>query len=265
MVGFIDDKTLEMYDGVLEKPMVWDAHCHIGTDMDGHKLTGSQLIRLLDANNVDKAIIFPFNDPLGRRSFKRSNDVVLRVYRKHRQRFIPFFRLNPNAAWEKEFDRRISQGFMGVKLHPRAQGFKISSEEAMRVYEAIENSGLPLLLHTGFGVDKLADDMKTVLKQFPGLRVVLGHSAFVDLGDTLKVVKRKKNIYFDTSVLNLYDLYHVIKGVPHERIVYGSDAPYGDMELAFETLLGISASLKVPPRSLKNILGENLRRLLPGR
>jgi hypothetical protein len=49
--------------GVLKAAPVWDAHAHVGRDRDGRELDFIGLLRDLDDYRVDRAVIFPFNDP----------------------------------------------------------------------------------------------------------------------------------------------------------------------------------------------------------
>ena len=45
---------------------VFDAHAHIGTDVDGRTMTGDGMRERMEAAGVKKTIVFPLNDPNAR-------------------------------------------------------------------------------------------------------------------------------------------------------------------------------------------------------
>lgn len=234
----------------------YDCHAHIGEDEDGHKLTAEQLLEQMDASNVEKAVVFPLNTPNDNKTFTKSNNIIHEAYNAHPGRFIPFFRLNPHFGWEKEFDRCLKLGFKGIKLHPRSQNFSISSPEG--IYRLAEKKNLVVLLHAGRGVENAADEISAVVKKFPQLKLIIGHSGFVDLDNVIKKLGKCTNILFDTSACKKEHLLELVKRVSPEKIVFGSDAPYHTIGAALESVSEALAILKKTCH-LKSILKDNLR------
>jgi len=259
---FVSAESIETYEK-LDGAKILDAHCHIGNDLDGHSMSQGLLVQKLDECGVEKAVIFPFNDREKQNCFEIANDRVLRAWREYPERLIPFFRLDPNSPqWPEEFDKRVSQGFRGLKLHPRAQKFDLSSAGARRIFERAEEADIPIIIHTGFGLEDSMSGLLGSIREHPDLRVILGHSGFVDIGSVIDFALNNRNVYFDTSVVRMYDLFFLMQRMDHARIFYGSDTPYGGMDFNLQGILSVAISLGFGSKEIEAIIGGNLERFL---
>ncbi len=259
---FVSAESIETYEK-LGDAKIWDAHCHIGNDLDGHRMSERLLVKKLDESSVEKAVIFPLNDREKQKCFEISNNHIFRAFCEYPDRFVPFFRLDPNSSgWHEEFEKRVSQGFQGLKLHPRAQKFDFESAGARRIFERAEDEHIPILLHTGFGLEDSMSGLLGSVHEHPKLRIILGHSGFVDLGSVIDAALKNSNMYFDTSVVKMYDLFFLMQRMDHRRIFYGSDLPYGDMDFTLQGILSVAISLGFSPRRIRDIIGGNLERFL---
>ncbi len=258
---FFDHENFEVYINIFSNITIVDAHTHIGRDIDGHGIDERTFLHQMRMAHINKAIVFPLNEPLDY-NFSKANDRIYGFFKKYPPFVIPFFRLNPKSKWKKEYEKRVLQGFMGIKLHPRSQDFGIASKYSMNIYEKAEKNKLPILIHTGFGIDNVADDIKKVVQMFPKLRLILGHSAFVDFENTLRNVGNNNNVLFDTSTLAIFDLLKLINSVDYTKIVFGSDVPYYDFDLALEMLVDTAIISNKNPNHIKAILGGNILRWL---
>lgn len=256
---FFERENFEAYQTIFSNVTIIDAHTHIGHDKDGHGIDEKTFIRQMKTAHINKAVVFPLNEP-NDQNFSKSNERVYKFYRKCPNAIIPFFRLNPKSKWRGEYEERILQGFMGVKLHPRSQDFGIASHQAMKIYGKAEKNRLPVLVHTGFGLDNIAEDIKKAVNTFPKLKLILGHSAFVDLENTVKTIGSRNNVLFDTSALTIFDLLRLINSIDYSKIVFGSDVPYYDFDLALEMLVDTSIICNKNPNHIKAILGGNIAR-----
>jgi hypothetical protein len=259
----ITSENIGIYEEIFENVKVVDAHAHIGIDKDGHKITADSLIKAMDASNVDKALIFPLNPPKDSVNFNRSNDAILLAAKFYKERFIPFFRLDPNKKWKKEFETRLSQGFKGLKLHPRSQNFRLMSSKVAKIYEECEKNNLPILFHTGFGLEEIAEDLLQISKRFSKLKIILGHAGFVDMDNVIKKLSKRNNVLFETSSLKIFDLFDLLKAVDCQKIIFGSDAPYYDIDLALEGLIDSAITVGRTATQIKKILGENILKWFP--
>lgn len=258
----ITSENIGIYEEIFENVQIVDCHTHIGKDEDGHALTADRLIKLMDKSRIDKAIAFPLNDPRNNRTFTEPNDAILLAAKVYENRIVPFFRLNPNVGWKNEFKLRVEQGFRGVKLHPRSQNFGLTSKKAMDVYEECEKNNLIILTHMGFGLETVADDIKKIAKKFPKLKLILGHSAFVDIQDVIKKTSHLDNVLFDTSTVKMFDLFDLLRKVDYRKIIFGSDIPYYDIDLALEGLIDAAITVGKTANQIKKILGGNITKWL---
>ncbi|MFC1800583.1 amidohydrolase family protein [Nanoarchaeota archaeon] len=256
----LTSETIGLYEEIYENLNIWDCHAHIGHDKDRHKITAAEVLKKMDESRIDTAVVFPLNNPDDNKMFTLSNNVVYKAYRKYPKRFIPFFRLNPHFKWRDEFKRCVDLGFKGVKLHPRSQRFKLTFSKVMKIYEKAEKEDLVVMLHAGFGLQEISEDLSLIAKSFPNLRLIIGHSGFVDLDNVIKKLTKYKNVLFDTSACKMFDLFDLIKQVDSSKIIFGSDIPYYDIDLALESVMDASIMLKKTPNQIRKILGGNLMR-----
>ena len=254
----LNSESIGLYEQIFENLVVVDAHAHIGKDKDMHRMGPEKFIKQMNTSRVDKAIVFPLNDPRDNQNFIIPNDIIYKAYKKYPERLIPFFRLNPHTHWKEETEKRISQGFKGVKLHPRSQEFGLTFSKAMKIYEKAQDENLTVLVHTGFGLGNISAQIKEITDTFPKLKLILGHSAFVDMENTIKKVGNKENVLFETSTVKIFDLFELLERVDYHKIAFGSDLPYYDIDLALEMVIDSAVILKKTPHQIKHILGLNI-------
>jgi hypothetical protein len=248
---------------VFDSDQVWDAHAHVGKDIDGHELSLDDLITELDRYHVRGAVIFPFDDPDQGEDFRVPNDRIWTAYQKAPDRLIPFLRLNPNGPWQAEYERCRARGQRGIKLHPRAQQFEVASAVARPLFAQAAADGLPVLIHTGFGMGAITDELAGLAAEFGELKLILGHSSFIDMPDALRVLAPYPNVFFETSVVRVYDLFTLLSSVDPHRVLYGSDLPYASAYSSLQALITIAHFAGVGRSHLPDLLGGNLLKLLP--
>ena len=259
---FIENQNIGAYEQVLEDVNIIDVHTHIGKDMDGQALSSPELLMHMKANGVGRAVIFPFNDREAGKDYNIPNQKILNIYKKNPDKYVPFFRLDPNREWQKEFDKRAGQEFFGLKLHPRSQKFKMSSDSVMKICEKVEKAGLILLMHAGFGLDYVADDLNRISKTFPKLKFLVGHGGFPELEKVMSLLKDRANVMFDVSTMRIFDLVELLKNVSYKKIVFGSDVPLYDQALALQMLVDSAIMARQKPNQIRSILGGNIERWL---
>jgi len=248
--------------GVLETSPVWDTHAHVGRDLDGRALDAAELLRNLDEYHVDGAVIFPFNDPEQGADFRVPNERVWSAHLAAPDRFVPFMRLNPNGPWEAEYARCRDRGHRGIKLHPRAQDFEVDGPAAREIFARAAADGLPVLVHTGYGMRAVSDVLAGIAATLPDLRLILGHSTFIDMPRAVGVLAPYPNVYFETSVVRAYDLFAVLDAIDPARVLYGSDLPYASSANALQELAVMANIANVGPERYADLFGGNLLRLL---
>lgn len=254
--------ALEPYLGRLEGIEIWDAHTHVGCDIDATRLAAPDLMEHLDAFGVSRAVVFPMNDPRQGVCFRHPNDLVWAAYQRYPDRIVPFFRLNPNFPSREEYEYRLRQGFQGIKLHPRSQSFRIAAPQVMEVYSWAEADGLPVLLHTGRGTESVVDEIRRVIDAFPALRLILGHSALQELPQCCAQCGNCDWVLFDTSTLDQDQLRELFKRTDAHKIAYGSDVPFGQEVRELVRVLEAADDAGLDDEALALVLGGNIRRWL---
>ena len=242
---------------------VFDAHTHIGEDVDGRTMTAAGMKARMDAAGVSRSIIFPLNDPNARDDYSGPNDLIWAAYEEHPGPFVPFFRLNPHKDYDAEFDRCVSRGFKGLKLHPVSQNFELDDKPAIRLFEMAAEVDLPVLIHAGFAMHRIVEPLLPTVDRLPNLRLILGHSAMVELLAAIRAFKDHPNVLFETSVVRAKDLFVLFCSLDPARICYGSDIPYGDLPSTLHATLGAADAAGLSEEELTSVLSGNIRRWFP--
>jgi uncharacterized protein len=165
------------------------------------------------------------------------------------------------------------RGARGVKLHPVVQKFEANDPRMHPVYQACMDMGLTVLSHTGPARDgepfAEVSAFAPMLRDFPGLTVLLAHLGGGKWQDTLAVAQEFPNVAFDLSEIiewmgapnapDAEELASLIRDVGPERVVLGSDYPWYEPAQTAELVM----SLPVLSQAEKSaILGENAARIL---
>jgi predicted TIM-barrel fold metal-dependent hydrolase len=242
---------------------IFDAHAHIGADVDGRTMRAEGMRERMLAAGVTRSIVFPLNDPNARDDYSGPNDVVWRAHEDYPGFFVPFFRLNPHRDYEKEFERCVGRGFMGLKLHPLSQQFELDDERVVRLLGLAADADLPVLIHTGFAMRRVVKPLLPTVEAHPRLRLILGHSSMVEVLGAVRAFEDNPNVLFETSVVNAKDLYVLFSSVDAGRVCYGSDIPYGDIPSTLHATLAAAEAAGVPEERLPAVLSGNIRRWFP--
>src|SRR5215475_6509705 len=107
---------------------IFDAHLHLGHDIDGMVGDYDQLEELMARYGISRAFMFCLDEPDRHPSFSAANDRTLAFAERSKGRLIPFVRLDLNESPLEEARRCFDAGARGIKLHPRAQRFDSTDE-----------------------------------------------------------------------------------------------------------------------------------------
>ncbi|WP_119070646.1 amidohydrolase family protein [Rubrobacter indicoceani] len=242
---------------------IFDAHSHIGEDLDGRGMSAAGMRKRQDAAGVTRSIVFPLNDPAAAEDFSGPNDILWEAYGEFPEHFVPFFRLNPHNDYDREFERCVERGFVGLKLHPTSQNFDLDDKRAVRLFTMAAEADLPVIIHAGFGMGRIVEPLLPTVEANPDLRLLLGHAAFVEVLEAVKAFAPHPNVLFETSVARAAEVYTLLTNLDPSRVVFGSDIPYGDLP---STLYAVVASAKeagLTEDELAMILSSNIRRWFP--
>jgi uncharacterized protein len=241
-----------------------DVHAHLGVDEDGRTLDLTTLLRRLDDAGIDRACAFALHDPDRVPAYRVPNDRVLAWAAESGGRVIPFCRLDPGDDPVGEARRCLALGARGIKLHPREQAFAFAGGPIDDVFALAAQAGVPILVHAGRGAAGIADGLCDTALRHPGAPVILAHAGIADQGLFASRLADHPAAFFDTSVFGVLDLVELYARVPAERIVFGSDPPYGKPLLGLYASLRVAALARVSEDGMRAMLGATTRALVAG-
>ena len=242
-----------------------DVHTHLGVDEDGHRLDPPTLLRQLDSAGIRRACVFPLHDPERAPGYRVPNDRVLVWAGESDGRLIPFCRLNPADGGHREAERCIARGARGFKLHPRAESPGDDDQALDAIFALAASAGIPILVHAGRGMAPITERLCDVALRNPEAPLILAHAAMFDQAEFTTRLAAHPAAFYDTSAFGALDLVELYARVPSERILFGSDPPYGRPLLGLYVTLRAATLAGVGPDGMRALLGGTAAALLEGR
>ena len=212
--------------------------------------------------------------------FRRyNNEEMAELTAEHDDILIPFASIDPakGRAGAREARRLVEHyGIRGFKFHPTMQGFYPNDRSAYVLYEAIAESGLPALFHTGqTGVGAgMPGGMGMKLKysnpiylddvaaDFPDMPIILAHPSFPWQEEALSVATHKPNVHIDLSGWSPRYfppiLVRYANTLLRHKVLFGSDWP----AITPDRWLADFDTLDIKPEVKPLIMKDNARKLL---
>lgn len=188
---------------------------------------------------------------------------------------IPFTGIDFTRRYgiETALRQNVAQGARGLKLHPIIQKEPLSSKRTLEAVEAFAPHNLPVLFHSGVQSYYLGQEKdskqdpsygelqyaRDLVSTFPNVPFIAGHAGLFQYKDTMALLGGFKNVYVDTSFQSPDKIMELIGVFGPERVMYGSDWPWGSRTAA------MAATKKAcrGDKGLENLLfTENAARLL---
>jgi hypothetical protein len=219
----------------------------------GTEVTTAELLRQAEESGVGRIVIFPF--PSKALADEKINEELLYEARRVKE-FVPYHYIPETMSPIPE-----GKGFHGGKWHwMRGISDCSSNYPALEdpklgeFIEASEKIDFPIVFEEELGFTeafvKKTKNLKTIV---PHLGMLGGNPM-----DFLRAFKGRENVYFDTALSSPDTVMKFIEKIGHERILYGSDIPFGTMKWELEKVL----SLPIGDDKREGILSKNLKRLI---
>jgi predicted TIM-barrel fold metal-dependent hydrolase len=248
----------------------WQAQGGVG--LSGHAGTIEELLPLMREGNIAKAVMvnmtpvvdmrqaalakLPPDLPPARRTDAEEQvrlELIGRLQRRNawtcavardNPGLVPYISLDPSmdgVTIVQEIKDRVQEGAKGIKLHPVSQRYFPNDGRLYPAYHKIEELGLPIITHSGNfpQVDEeyaRPANFVDVIRNFPGLTLVLAHMGRGYLDETVEIVQTYPNVYLDSSaaiegtmpshVLSDEEAVAIIRRVGCDRVLFGSDWPW---------------------------------------
>ncbi|MBW2173485.1 MAG: amidohydrolase family protein [Deltaproteobacteria bacterium] len=271
--------------------MIIDGHAHAC----GEYLQAESILHQLNTNNVDKVILVPgelnskrtYSLPnLGRLFPKRNTIVAINHISKvaialsraakhiyegnanvhkmasaYPERIIQFYWVRmgrPTAFTDLQDDYQKYQ-FKGIKLHQCWERFRFHSSLFSQIGQFALNHKLPLFAHVWSNSDLV--EILAYKKEHPELVLIVAHLFGVE--SYIQSELTLPNVYFEISspsLISNYRLKMAIQQLGANKIIMGTDIPYGKNNLA-RTLERIRA-LQISDEEKELILGQNMAQIL---
>ena len=179
-----------------------------------------------------------------------------------------------------ELERLASLGLKGIKLHPEYQGFFADSPESVAVVKKAAELGLWVLLHAGEDIGMPPPvhcapvHSLRLCEAVPQARIILAHFGgyrqWEQVEEALPELCRY-TVLLDTSFClpnerGEWDRFaRLVRGIGPERVLFGSDSPWGDQSQALAAAREFLDAYGFTPEERDAVLGGNAARILsPG-
>ena len=206
---------------------VFDAHTHLGNDIDGMVGDRDELLQIQRAYGIGRSFVFCLDEPDRKPAFTVANDRTLAHAAAAPGELLPFVRLDLDERPVEEATRCLDLCARGIKLHPRAQRFLPDDPRLEPVFALAADRRVPILIHGGRGLPPIADSLGRLLDRHCPPALIVAHAGIVDLAAMARNFAGRAGVFFDTSVWSPLDLLDLYRLVPPEQVVYASDYPYG--------------------------------------
>ncbi len=261
-------ELMAFWDGELRRMLpegteIFDAHVHLGHDIDGMVGIYEQLASRLDEYGVSRCFMFCMDEHDRHPAFRVPNDRTLAFAERSGGRMIPFVRLDLNEDPIDEALRCLDRGAKGIKLHPRAQRFALNDERLAPVFELAADQGVPILIHGGRGLPPIADHLASLVDRYPA-ELIIAHAGIADLAALARVFAGRTGVFFDTSVWSPIDLLDFFRQFSPEQVVYASDFPYGQQPTSLLIALRTARISGFDDEQIGAMLAGNAKRIADG-
>ena len=242
---------------------IFDAHSHLGDDIDGMRGRYEELEQLMDAYGISRCFTFCLDEPDRVPGFRAGNDRTLAYAERSGGRMIPFVRLDLTERPVDEAIRCLDRGARGIKLHPRAQKFTLQDERLAPIFELAAERRVPILIHGGRGLPPIADHLHALVDRYPA-QLIIAHAGIADLAGLAGHFSGYAGVFFDTSTWSAVDLLSFFRLVPPEQVVYASDYPYGQQPSSLLIAVRTARASGLDDDDVRNMLALNANRIANG-
>ena len=275
-----------------------DVHVHVQIDETGRTASPPALTEAMAAyfgssekpRTVDEtaayyrergmaAVVFTVDATTNLGHAPNSIDDLATGARRNADVLIAFGSVDPlqGAAAVEEAQRQVRElGVQGFKFHPSVQGFDPSADEFIPLWSAIEELGVPIIVHTGqtgagagtpggwgfrlsLSNPMLLDD---VAARHPDLQVIMAHPSVPWQDEAISIATHKANTWIDLSGWSPKyfspALVRAARTYLKHKMLFGSDLP----ALTPDRWLRDFALLEFPEEVTRMILKDNAAGLL---
>ena len=251
---------LELPEGV----RLFDAHTHLGHDIDGMAGRYEELTAMLDRHGFEGAFVFCMDEHDRGPAFCVPTDRTLAHAGRSGGRLVPFVRLDLTERPLEEARRVLDLGARGIKLHPRSQAFALDDERLGPIFALAVERSVPILIHGGRGLPPIAEHLEALVSRNDGVQLIIAHAGIADMAGLAGRLGGVPGVFFDTSVWSAVDLLDLYRQVAPEQVVYASDYPYGQQPASLLISLRTARLAQLSDDQVRDVLAGNANRIAAG-
>jgi predicted TIM-barrel fold metal-dependent hydrolase len=262
--AIVRDWDAELRVELPENARLFDAHTHLGHDIDGMVGDHDELLGMLDAYGFERAFTFCMDEHDREPAFSVPNDRTLSHAERAAGRLVPFVRLDLVERPLEEARRCLDLGARGIKLHPRAQAFALDDARLGPIFELAVERSVPILIHGGRGLPPIAEHLEALVRRNEGVQLIVAHAGIADMAGLAGRLGGIQGVFFDTSVWSAVDLLDLYRQVAPEQVVYASDYPYGRQPNSLLVAVRTAKLAGFDDKQLRLMLGGTAHRVADG-
>lgn len=211
----------------------------------------------------------------GQPEMSMDTDKLLAYENKYKDRFYGIAPINIDQSIDKaleKLEKDLASPIRGVTIEPgyRVKGgpTTMDNKDFFPLYELIQKSGKFLQVQTGafanpdnWNKPNEIWRMDSVMKQFPKMKLVLGHGGYPRITETLALALKWPSVTISSDVYTFWpggQLYQQNIEMLQDQFVYGSAYPFANFKETLDQTLALPLSDKV----FEKYLYHNARRLL---
>ena len=233
----------------------------------------------LDQIGVDRAVLINYVAPDLMGFTSGVNEFVANYVKENPKRLIPCGSVHPRhtANVEGDMEQIVRLGIRMIKVHPPQQllypnDYLNGMKELETVYRVAEQSGIPVMVHTGTSIfpgarNKYGDPIYVddVAVDFPKLKIILAHGGRPLWMETaFFLVRRHPNVYLDISGIPPKTLLKYFPRLQEiaDKTLFGTDWP-GPGVPEIKQNLEDFRSLPITDAAKQQILGKTALSIWP--
>ncbi len=262
--GLLERYERELRTLIPDGTPIFDAHVHLGRDIDGMVGGPGELLEIMDRYGIERAFMFCLDEPDRHPAFTAANDRTLAFAAEAPERLVPFVRLDLAETPVQEAERALNRGARGIKLHPRAQRFRADDERLEPIFAIAAERRVPILIHGGRGLPPIADGLGRLVGRHPEAQLIIAHAGIADLAALARNFAGQAGVFFDTSTWSAVDLLDFYRLISPEQVVYASDYPYGRQPNSLSIALRTARFAGFNDGQIHDMLWGNAARIADG-
>ncbi len=251
----LDGVTVDLLAEIPEGTTLFDAHTHLGSDIDGMRGRPDEMLAMFDSVGITGSFTFCLDEPDRVPAFTAANDRTLAYAAATPDRIIPFVRLDLDQSPVDEARRCLDLGARGIKLHPRAQRFSMGDERLDPIFALAVERNVPILIHGGRGLPPIGDHLAALVDRYVSVRLIIAHAGIADLGGLAGHFGHVPGVFFDTSLWSIVDLLDLMRQVAPQQILFATDYPYGRLPNALLLALRAARLAGFDETEIRGMLG----------